>query len=214
MIAEIGDWVIGRGRARSLGRLAARRASTSRLAFNVSPRQLDRRRFLRPAAPRLRRRRTCRCRWSSSNSPRPRRCNARDAVLAEIAALRADGASIAIDDFGTGYSNLARLRSMPLDRVKLDQSLIADIETGEKARVVVQAVVQLIKGVGCEVVAEAVENSRARPTSCARWAATPSRAMSSPQPMTEDEFPRLDRQRRPQRALGRLSRRAFATIRS
>jgi EAL domain-containing protein (putative c-di-GMP-specific phosphodiesterase class I) len=47
---------------------------------------------------------------------------------------------------------------MPLDRVKLDPSLIADIETDEKARVVVQAVIELIKGVGCEVVAEAVEN--------------------------------------------------------
>ena len=78
-------------------------------------------------------------------------------VLEEIAALRRDGAMITIDDFGTGYSNIARLRAMPLDRVKLDPSLIEEIETCEKARVVVQAVVQLIKGVGCEVVAEAVE---------------------------------------------------------
>jgi EAL domain-containing protein (putative c-di-GMP-specific phosphodiesterase class I) len=78
-------------------------------------------------------------------------------VLEEIASLRADGALIAIDDFGTGYSNFARLRSMPLDRVKLDPSLIADIETSEKARVIVQAVIQLIKGVECEIVAEAVE---------------------------------------------------------
>src|SRR4051794_41739950 len=78
-------------------------------------------------------------------------------VLEEIAGLRKDGVRIAIDDFGTGYSNLARLRSMPLDRIKLDQSLIADIETSEKARVIVQAVIQLIKGIDCEVVAEAVE---------------------------------------------------------
>jgi EAL domain-containing protein (putative c-di-GMP-specific phosphodiesterase class I) len=78
-------------------------------------------------------------------------------VLDEIGALRADGARIAIDDFGTGYSNLARLRSMPLDRVKLDPSLIADIDNSEKARVVVQAVIHLIKGVDCEIVAEAVE---------------------------------------------------------
>ena len=78
-------------------------------------------------------------------------------VLEEIAALRADGARITIDDFGTGYSNLARLRAMPLDRVKLDPSLIADIETNEKARIIVQAVIQLIKGVECEIVAEAVE---------------------------------------------------------
>jgi len=79
------------------------------------------------------------------------------AVLEEIAALRDDGARITIDDFGTGYSNIARLRAMPLDRVKLDPSLIAEIDTSEKARVIVQAVIQLIKGVGCEVVAEAVE---------------------------------------------------------
>ena len=74
------------------------------------------------------------------------------------AALRGDGWSLACAEGGTGYSHLSRLRPMPLDRVKLDQSLIADIETSEKARVVVQAVVQLIKGVGAEVVAEAVEN--------------------------------------------------------
>lgn len=84
---------------------------------------------------------------------------ASEAVVAEVAALREDGARIAIDDFGTGYSNLARLRSMPLDRVKLDPSLISDIESCEKARVVVQAVIQLIQGVGCEIVAEAVETS-------------------------------------------------------
>jgi EAL domain-containing protein (putative c-di-GMP-specific phosphodiesterase class I) len=81
-----------------------------------------------------------------------------EAVLTEIGALRRDGITIAIDDFGTGYSNVARLRAMPLDRVKLDQSLIADIESSEQARVVVQAVIQLIKGVGAEIVAEAVEN--------------------------------------------------------
>ena len=45
-------------------------------------------------------------------------------VIEEIAALRELGAHIAIYDFGTGYSNLARLRAMPLDRVKLD--LVAD----------------------------------------------------------------------------------------
>ena len=79
-------------------------------------------------------------------------------VLAELAQLRDDGLSIAIDDFGSGYSNIARLRSLPLDRVKLDPLLIADIVDSERARVVAQAVIQLVKRVGCEVVAEAVES--------------------------------------------------------
>ena len=155
IIAEIGDWVI----AEVASMLGAwhREGSTQRIAFNVSPRQLDRADFF------------SRMRQTFADQGVPlslveleftesAAMEVSKTVLEEIAALRADGAMIAIDDFGTGYSNLARLQAMPLDRVKLDQSLIADIETSEKARVVVQAVVQLIHGVGCEIVAEAVEN--------------------------------------------------------
>jgi diguanylate cyclase (GGDEF)-like protein len=153
-ISEIGDWVTGEVAA-LLGDWR-RNGFKGRLAFNISPRQVDRLDFF----VRLR------AAFADADVPlsmveleftESAAMEASDAVIEEIAALRADGARIAIDDFGTGYSNLARLRSMPLDRVKLDPSLIADIDTSEKARVIVQAVIQLIKGVGCEVVAEAVE---------------------------------------------------------
>jgi diguanylate cyclase (GGDEF)-like protein len=154
-ITEIGDWVA----AEVASMLAEWQAqgTNRRISFNVSPRQLDRADFL----PRVR------ATFADAGVPlslveleftETAAMECSEAVLDEIAALRSEGLSIAIDDFGTGYSNISRLRSMPLDRVKLDQSLIADIETSEHARVVVQAVIQLIKGVGAEVVAEAVEN--------------------------------------------------------
>ena len=154
LIAEIGDWVLAEV-AEVLGNWN-RGGTARRLAFNVSPRQLDRPDFF------------ARLRQAFADGQVPltlveleftesAAMHVSDIVLAEIAALRADGATISIDDFGTGYSNIARLRAMPLDRVKLDPSLIADIATSEKARVVVQAVIQLIKGVECEIVAEAVE---------------------------------------------------------
>ena len=113
--------------------------------------------------------------------------------------------AIAIDDFGTGYSNLARLRSMPLDRVKLDPSLIADIDTREKARVIVQAVIQLIKGVGCEVVAEAVETVAQadilRAMGCDTVQGYVFRRAD-----VRGRIPRLDRQRKPsRREVGRLT---------
>jgi EAL domain-containing protein (putative c-di-GMP-specific phosphodiesterase class I) len=108
-------------------------------------------------------------------------------VLEEIAALRKDGARITIDDFGTGYSNLARLRAMPLDRVKLDPSLIADIETCDKARVIVQAVIQLIKGVECEIVAEAVETAAQADMLRAMGCDTVQGYLFAP-PMMEEEF--------------------------
>lgn len=156
LVAEIGEWVIGEV-ALMMGAWQ-REGFEHRVSFNVSPRQVDRADFF------------TRLRTAFAQQQVPlsmveleftesAAMEASESVLAEIAALREDGARIAIDDFGTGYSNLARLRAMPLDRVKLDPSLIADIETSEKARVIVQAVVQLIKGVGCEIVAEAVENS-------------------------------------------------------
>jgi len=154
IINEIGEWVITEV-ASALGGWK-RAGFTRRLAFNVSPRQLDRADFF----PRLRQS------FVDQDVPlslieleftESAAMDASESVVQEIAALRADGATIAIDDFGTGYSNIARLRSLPLDRVKLDPSLIADIETCEQARVVVQAVVQLVRGVGCEIVAEAVE---------------------------------------------------------
>lgn len=154
LIAEIGEWVVGEV-ATTLGGWQ-QHGFDGRVAFNVSPRQVERPDFF------------TRLRQSFADADVPlsmieleftesAAMEVSAHVINEIAALRDSGAHIAIDDFGTGYSNLARLRAMPLDRVKLDPSLIADIETSEKARVIVQAVIQLIKGVGCEVVAEAVE---------------------------------------------------------
>ncbi len=154
VISDIGDWVV----LEVANLLTSWRCDgfEGRLAFNVSPRQLDRPDFF------------SKLRHAFADAQVPlssieleftesAAMEAGEAVLEEIAALREDGATIVVDDFGTGYSNLARLRSMPLDRVKLDPSLIWDIEADEKARIIVQAVIHLIKGVGCEVVAEAVE---------------------------------------------------------
>ena len=79
-------------------------------------------------------------------------------ILDQLAAMRTEGLHIAIDDFGTGYSNLARLRELPVDRVKIDRSLVRDIASSAEARTICSAVVGLIQGLGMEVVIEGVEN--------------------------------------------------------
>lgn len=78
-------------------------------------------------------------------------------VLGQVGALRQDGVRIAIDDFGTGYSNLSRLKELPVDRVKIDRSLVRDIAISAEARTICSAVVGLIQGLGMEVVVEGVE---------------------------------------------------------
>jgi EAL domain-containing protein (putative c-di-GMP-specific phosphodiesterase class I) len=72
--------------------------------------------------------------------------------------LRSLGFRIAIDDFGTGYSSLARLRQMPIDLVKLDRTLLEDVESDEGARRLATAAINLIHTLGLTAVAEGVEN--------------------------------------------------------
>ncbi|MGE4321564.1 MAG: putative bifunctional diguanylate cyclase/phosphodiesterase [Sphingobium sp.] len=79
-------------------------------------------------------------------------------MMEQLGALRRDGVRIAIDDFGTGCSNLSRLRDLPVDRVKIDRSLVREIATSAEARTICSAVVGLIQGLGMEVVIEGVEN--------------------------------------------------------
>ena len=70
----------------------------------------------------------------------------------------------------------------------------------------VQAVIQLIRGVGAEVVAEAVENVAQADILRAMGCHTVQGFIFA-QPMFEEEYPRLDQQRRTRLALGRLSER-------
>jgi diguanylate cyclase len=81
-------------------------------------------------------------------------------VFQQLAELRAMGVSLAIDDFGTGYSNLALLRRLEFDRLKIDRSFISGIETDENARMIVSTILAMARTMQVEVVAEGVETSR------------------------------------------------------
>ena len=77
-----------------------------------------------------------------------------------IQALRAKGVRVAIDDFGMGYSSLSYLRQFPVDVLKIDQTLIQEIQTESDAKAGVSladAIIAMAKGLGLSVVAEGVE---------------------------------------------------------
>jgi diguanylate cyclase (GGDEF)-like protein len=88
-----------------------------------------------------------------------------------LLALHRLGVGLAIDDFGTGYSSLSYLRSVPVDRIKIDRSFVKDVIGSEDAAVIVTAIVNLAHNLRMEVVAEGVEtNEQAdfiRSTGCA-----------------------------------------------
>lgn len=80
-------------------------------------------------------------------------------VVAErMARIRRMGVRVAIDDFGAGYSSLGRLRTLPIDFVKLDRSFVAHLDEDDgRSSLVVRAAVQLAHGLGAKVVAEGIE---------------------------------------------------------
>ncbi len=78
--------------------------------------------------------------------------------LESLIALRQLGVGTAIDDFGTGYSSISYLRRLPVDMVKVDQSLIADITTDEAQVRFVGAILHLIEAAGLDAVVEGIES--------------------------------------------------------
>ena len=156
LIVDIDDWVIDAVAETLAG---WRRAGiATRLTLGVSPRQLDRSQFL----ARLR------AAFARANASLDQlelefaditSITLDVRVIAELRNLRREGARIAITRFGAGSSSIAQLKRMPLDRIIIDHALTREVETSEDARTIVQALVQLVHGFGCQAVAPQVESA-------------------------------------------------------
>jgi EAL domain-containing protein (putative c-di-GMP-specific phosphodiesterase class I) len=79
-------------------------------------------------------------------------------ALDRIEELRSRGIRFSIDDFGTGYSSLSRLRSLPIDTLKIDRTFVAGVPGNRKDKELVQAVITIAHGFGQVVCAEGVES--------------------------------------------------------
>lgn len=153
-IVEVGDWVLEQACREAVTWQAAGRRI--RVAVNVSPRQLAEPDYSARAARIIER---------SGLDPAAVALEVTEAVLVDDMAaawrqlrdLKRLGVSISLDDFGTGYASIAYLRSIAIDILKIDQSLVRPLPLSVEDGAIVKAIVGMALALGITPVAEGVE---------------------------------------------------------
>jgi EAL domain-containing protein (putative c-di-GMP-specific phosphodiesterase class I) len=83
-------------------------------------------------------------------------------MLQEIAQLKHAGFQISVDDFGTGYSNLASVKAMAPDLLKIDKSFVFEMQDASVRSSLIPEIVGIARAVGALVIAEGVEYEEQR----------------------------------------------------
>jgi diguanylate cyclase (GGDEF)-like protein len=71
--------------------------------------------------------------------------------------LHGTGVSLSVKDFGTGYTSPNYLKRFPVDKLKIDHGLVADLSSGSNDVIIARAIIDLARGLRVKVVANGVE---------------------------------------------------------
>lgn len=82
-----------------------------------------------------------------------------DKFIVSLQSIKRLGVRLSIDDFGTGYSNLSYLQRFAVDKLKVDQSFVMRLQQGQQERAIVDAIVQMARGLNLTTHAEGIENA-------------------------------------------------------
>ncbi len=81
-----------------------------------------------------------------------------DSTRSFVERFRLIGVRIAIDDFGSGYANFSHIMELEPEYLKIDGSLIKDIQEDKKSFIMVKAIIQFAQDLGIKTIAEYVAN--------------------------------------------------------
>jgi len=156
LIGELGDWVAAEACRQHDEWLKEGLAVT--IAINVSPLQFRQRAFAQ---------RLGRIVAASGTDPHCLQVEVTESTVMEsvdeairiLNELKSFGMKVSLDDFGTGHSSLSSLSSLPLDKLKVDQSFVRRIELNPRSQAITKAVIALGRALNLEIVGEGIESA-------------------------------------------------------
>ncbi len=151
LIGPLGRWVLDQACAE-----ASQWPQGTKVAVNVSPKQLADRQFPEIVEASLRRSGLSPSRLELEITESTLMADVEGATNA-LLRLKMMGCSLAMDDFGTGYSSLGYLRTFPFDKVKIDRSFVQDLSVARESGAIIRAVTGLCSSLGIISTAEGVE---------------------------------------------------------
>lgn len=80
-----------------------------------------------------------------------------DLIIKILSELKSQGVKISMDDFGTDYSSLSYINKLPIDTIKIDRSLIINLENNSKNLVIIKSIIAMAHSLNIKVVAEGIE---------------------------------------------------------
>jgi diguanylate cyclase (GGDEF)-like protein len=155
LINELGDWVLAQV-CREIKSFVNAGILAIRVAINISPVQFRRKDFLQNMLMILAQHDVSADCIELEITEGAVMDNV-DQAIETMQALHDAGFQLAMDDFGTGYSSLSYLKRFPIQKVKIDQSFISDLENDDDSKSITTAIIQMSHSLGLDVLAEGVE---------------------------------------------------------
>jgi diguanylate cyclase (GGDEF)-like protein/PAS domain S-box-containing protein len=185
LITPIGQWVLDE----ALGQIKAWAAAgwrEPRVAVNLSSVQFRAANFVDSVLDALKRHELVGANLELELTERMLMPESDDAATT-LAALTAAGIGLAIDDFGTGYSSLSHLRTLPIDRLKIDQTFVRELTDSHDCFAITEATIRLASSLGMLTIAEGVETEAQR-TILRRMHVHATQGFLIAHPMSADDF--------------------------
>ena len=154
LIIEVGEWVLDAAAA-AVADWRAHGLADARVAINVSVHQLLDNRFVDRLSEVLARHRLPGEAVELELTETAFQTSA--TTVEALRRIRDGGIGLALDDFGTGYSSINSLSRLPLRRVKLDRSLVADAPGSPRAESIARSIIGVCHTLGLEITIEGIE---------------------------------------------------------